>query len=122
MALHDGFEPAATSTGLTRRILLDHAIAGQKLVDRVEVRQISLAAHLEVGVHRHPCPVFGHVLAGPILFQVEGEPPRRLETGDVFYEPANTPILHFDAVEIPATFIAYFLLGTGEENVLEMLS
>jgi len=35
--------------------------------------------------------------------------------------PAQTVILHFDALETAATFIAYFLLGEGEENTLEML-
>jgi len=107
--------------GLTRRILLDCPLPAAVLVERVEVREISLPMRLAVGAHRHPCPVFGQVLRGEILFEVEGQPPQRLRAGDLFYEPATTPILHFDAIDEPATFIAYFLLGPGVDNVLEMV-
>jgi quercetin dioxygenase-like cupin family protein len=108
-------------TDITRRILLDCPLPAPKLVERVEVREITLPGQVEVGAHRHPCPVFGQVVRGEILFQVEGQPPQRLRAGDLFYEPALIPILHFDAVDEPATFIAYFLLGPGEDNVLEMI-
>jgi len=107
--------------GLSRRVLLDQPLPTARLVERVEVREITLPGRLEVGAHRHPCPVFGQVLRGAILFEVEGQPPQRLTAGDLFYEPAVTPILHFDAIDEPATFIAYFLLGPGEDNVLEMV-
>jgi quercetin dioxygenase-like cupin family protein len=90
-------------------------------VERVEVREVTIPANSAVGAHRHPCPVFGQVMSGEILFQVAGEAEQRLQPGDVFYEPARAPILHFDALEAQATFVAYFLLGRAEENTLEML-
>jgi quercetin dioxygenase-like cupin family protein len=107
--------------GLSRRLLLDCALPAPRTVQRVEVREITMPATTAVGAHRHPCPVFGQVSRGEILFQVDGQAPRRLQSGDVFYEPAQTPILHFDALQEQATFVAYFLLGQGEENTLEML-
>jgi hypothetical protein len=44
-----------------------------------------------------------------------------LKAGDAFFEPANTKILHFDAQEHGATFIAYYLLGAGETELIKML-
>ena len=109
------------STGLSRRLLLDCALLVPKHVHRVEIREITIPANTAVGAHRHPCPVFGQIVEGTILFQLEGEPTRRLHPADVFYEPAHSAILHFDALDEQASFVAYFLLGEGEDNTLEML-
>lgn len=48
---------------------------------------------------------------------------KTLKAGDAFFEPANTKILHFDnasAIE-PMTFIAFYLLGKGEDELIRML-
>jgi quercetin dioxygenase-like cupin family protein len=97
-------------------------IAGTKTIDRVEVMEIHLPAYQQVGRHLHPCPVIGCVTAGTILFQIEGQPSHLLKASDVFFEPANTPIRHFDnpAAE-PATFIAYYLLGSDDRELITML-
>ena len=42
--------------------------------------------------HRHPGAVFGYVLEGEFEAQLEGQPLRRLQVGDTFYEP--TMALH----------------------------
>ncbi|MGH8199242.1 MAG: hypothetical protein ACREVO_02565 [Steroidobacteraceae bacterium] len=46
-----------------------------------------------------------------------------LPAGSAFFEPANTRVLHFDnaSSQEAATFIAYYLLGDGNEQLIEML-
>jgi quercetin dioxygenase-like cupin family protein len=60
-------------------------------------------------------------LTGRVLFQVQGEQSRELGPGDAVHEPADTPILHFDAIGESTTFVACFLLAEGEENTLRIL-
>jgi len=73
------------------------------------------------GLHQHPCPVFGYVAEGKLYFQIEGHPAKTLLKGEAFFEPANTPIAHFDnASQEPLKFIAFYLTN-GEEQLIEML-
>ncbi|MGH7068087.1 MAG: hypothetical protein ACREEU_09935 [Acetobacteraceae bacterium] len=46
-----------------------------------------------------------------------------LHEGDAFYEPAGTTILHFDnaSERESLTFIAFYLLGSGEHELIRML-
>ncbi|MDG6107156.1 cupin domain-containing protein [Dactylosporangium aurantiacum] len=44
--------------------------------------------------HRHPGPAFGYVLEGEMVFELEGEPPRVLRAGDVFWEPGGD-VIHY---------------------------
>jgi quercetin dioxygenase-like cupin family protein len=106
---------------VARAELLTAAIAGSKAVDRVEVQRIEMAPGLASGLHLHPCPVVGVVTRGSVLFQVEGEPARVLKAGDAFHEPANARVPHFDAQEEGASFVAFYLLGADETELLRML-
>jgi quercetin dioxygenase-like cupin family protein len=103
-----------------RRTLLTASIEGQRTVGRVEVREIDISANQKPGAHIHPCPVVSNIVTGTILFQVEGQPVQVLEAGDVFFEPANTKIVKFATTDQPAQFIAYFLLGRNEQNVIKV--
>lgn len=111
---------AHQSIGRTQK--LTALLAGAKLVERVEVVEVSFPAYQQAGRHLHPCPVIGCVIAGTILFQIEGQPEQLLKPGDVFFEPANQPIRHFDnpAAE-PAAFLAYYLLGSDDHELITML-
>jgi quercetin dioxygenase-like cupin family protein len=42
--------------------------------------------------HRHPGPVFGYVIAGEVLFELEGQAPRVLKAGEALYEPGGDVI------------------------------
>ena len=42
-----------------------------------------------VAPHRHSGPVFGYVLEGGILFELEGEQPREIVAGQAFWEPGG---------------------------------
>lgn len=48
--------------------------------------------------HRHPGgPSFGYVLEGEMLFELEGEAPRVIKTGEAFWEPGGDIIHYSDA-------------------------
>jgi len=91
---------------VTREVVLDVALDGLR-VDRVEVRRIVMAPNLGPGAHVHNGPVLGSIVEGSVLFQVRGEAQVVLRPGDVFCEPANVRIEHFDALVDGVTFIGF---------------
>jgi len=108
---------------IVRQSLLTAPMDNEPQVERVEVVRIELPPAQAAGLHLHPCPVVGCVISGAIRFQVAGEPRLTLQAGDAFLEPANVEIVHFDNAsdEVPATFIAYYLLPPGEDRLIMML-
>ncbi|AWW35403.1 cupin [Streptomyces cadmiisoli] len=46
------------------------------------------------GPHRHSGPVFGYVIEGKILFEIEGEAPYSIEAGQAFWEPGGE-VVHY---------------------------
>lgn len=116
---------ATPATGqVLRHDLLTAALDRGQVVDRVEIKRIELVPGQSTGPHRHPCPVVGHILAGTIRFQIEGRPARTLRPGDAFFEPANLRIHSFDnaSPREPATFVACYLLGAEEKEIIEILA
>src|SRR5262245_60169140 len=113
----------AAANTVQRHDLLTAALGNGQVVDRVEITRIELAPGQSTGPHRHPCPVVGHILSGSIRFQIEGRPAKTLQAGDAFFEPANLRIRSFDnaSPREPATFVAYYLLGAEEHEIIEML-
>jgi quercetin dioxygenase-like cupin family protein len=59
---------------------------------------------------------------GAALVEVEGKEPQVLRTGEAFYEPAMTRILHFDnhSADVPMRFVAFYLLN-GKQNLIEFI-
>jgi quercetin dioxygenase-like cupin family protein len=114
----------AESTTIVRKALLTATIGGVEAIRRIEIKSITLAPSQRAGLHRHPCTVVGYIADGAILFQIEGQPAKILNRGDAFHEPFNDRILHFDNASDSAlaTFIAFYLLDSGEEQLIEMLS
>lgn len=110
----------ATAT-IVRVPLLTARLPGNPAIGRVEVKQITLAAGQRSGRHSHPCPVVSYVVSGTLLFQVHGEPAQRISAGSAIYEPANAVVDHFDAVDGPASFVADYLLGASEQDLIRML-
>ena len=59
--------------------------------------------------HRHSGPVFGYVLEGRILFELEGEEPREIVAGEAFWEPGGD-VVHYQVANLeahaPSRFIA----------------
>ena len=46
--------------------------------------------------HRHSGPVFGYMLEGEMIFELEGEPERVIRAGDAFWEPGGD-VIHYQA-------------------------
>ena len=106
-----------------RKDLLSVLLNTHRTIERVEVKQIDLAPGQAAGLHRHPCPVVGYVVAGSIKFQIEGNDVQRLRSGDAFFEPADTRIALFDneSARDAATFIAFYLVRAQQSEIIEML-
>ncbi|MEU4240587.1 cupin domain-containing protein [Actinoplanes sp. NPDC026619] len=110
-------EPTA-DVPVTRRVVLDVTLPQVLATARVEVREIRILAGQAAGLHVHNGPVFGSVVSGSVVYQIEGDQARTLHPGDVFYEPEATRIARFDATGEGVTFLAYYLLGDGQQAEL----
>jgi quercetin dioxygenase-like cupin family protein len=110
---------AGSEQPVTREILFDLALERPLKLGTIQARRIVMPANQPAGLHVHNGPVVGTVIAGMIVFQMEGETAQTLESGDVFYEPEGAPICRFDAGPEGATFLAFFPLPTGEEPSIE---
>jgi len=67
--------------------------------------------------HRHSGPAFGYVLAGEMVFELEGEPPRVVRAGEAFWEPGGDVIHYQDGNnrdDIPVRFIVFMLCEPGK--------
>jgi quercetin dioxygenase-like cupin family protein len=64
------------------------------------------------GPHRHSGPVFGYVLEGEILFELEGEAPYPIKAGEAFWEPGGD-VVHYQAAnlrtDIASRFVVFML-------------
>ncbi|MEV0788445.1 cupin domain-containing protein [Kribbella sp. NPDC050459] len=68
--------------------------------------------------HRHSGPAFGYVVAGEMLFELEGEPPRVIKAGEAFWEPGGD-IIHYqdgnNRSDIPLKFTVTMLCAPHQE-------
>jgi len=113
-------EPSAEEP-ITRTVVSDVRLPAVKATDRVQIREIKIAPSQPAGLHVHNGPVFGSIVAGSVVYQIDGQPAAVLRPGDVFYEPEGERIARFDAQEDGVTFLAYFLLSPGQEPELTQL-
>jgi len=113
-------EPSAEQP-ITRTVVSDVRLPAVKATDRVQIREIRIAPSQPAGLHVHNGPVFGSIVAGSVVYQVDGQPAAVLRPGDVFYEPEGARIARFDAQADGVTFLAYFLLSPGQEPELTQL-
>lgn len=69
---------------------------GTLTINKIDIGDFHFSKGQKAPVHTHVAPVFGYVSKGSIYYQVEGQEPQILKTGDAFYEPVGPRILHFD--------------------------
>lgn len=113
---------AANAQGSIERTEKMNVSIGSRTLSSVKVDEIKFPPGKKAPLHKHSCPVVGQIVKGECLLQVQGEDPRVLHEGDIFYEPADVPILHFDnnsETEI-MEFTAYYL-ANGQGVLTEIL-
>lgn len=107
---------------VTRTDLLTVHLHDKQSLSKVEIKKIVIPQKGKADYHLHSCPVVGYVVSGTLLFQIEGQSSYLIKAGEVFYEPKNQPILHFDNASdsTPLIFVAYYLLE-GDEDLITLL-
>jgi quercetin dioxygenase-like cupin family protein len=71
--------------------------------------------------HRHPAGAYVYVIDGSVMFGVDDREPVLLKAGDSFYEPPGAlhSVSRNASQDLPATFIAFFLLGESDDPTVE---
>lgn len=85
---------ASAGQGPTKKLLTQRF--DTRPISQVEVGDFHFLPGQLAPKHTHLAPVFGYVSKGAIVYQVEGQEPVILNTGDAFYEPVGPNILRFD--------------------------
>ena len=69
------------------------------------------------GTHRHPAGAYVYVIDGSVEFAVGDGKPMVITAGESVYEPPNAlhAVSRNASEDVPASFIAFFVLGDGEE-------
>ncbi len=68
--------------------------------------------------HRHSGPVFGYVIEGELVFELEGEPAQIVTAGQSFWEPGGDVIHYQAANNLPdgyTKFVAVMMCQPGQE-------
>jgi quercetin dioxygenase-like cupin family protein len=70
--------------------------------------------------HRHSGPVFGYMLEGRMLFELEGAAPREIIAGEAFWEPGGD-VVHYQMRNLEATgwtrFVAVCICAPGVDMI-----
>jgi quercetin dioxygenase-like cupin family protein len=68
------------------------------------------------GTHRHPAGAYVYVIEGSVIFGLDDREPVVLKAGESFYEPPSAlhSVSRNASEELPASLIAFFVLGEGE--------
>jgi len=73
-----------------------------------------------LGPHRHSGPVFGYVLEGRMLFELEGQEPVEIGAGEAFWEPGGD-VIHYQARNLEAhawtRFLAVCICAPGVDMI-----
>jgi quercetin dioxygenase-like cupin family protein len=102
----------AQQPGFTRKLLQDQEMS---LKDRHAVQVLAeFVPGGAAGKHTHPGEELGYVLEGSLLLEVEGQPPRTLKAGDVFFIPAGTVHDGKNVGSGPAKVLATYVVEKGK--------
>lgn len=105
----------ATDQADPGKLLLQQDL-GTLTINKIDIGDFHFPKGQKAPVHTHVAPVFGYVSKGSIYYQVEGQEPQILNTGDAFYEPVGPNILHFDnASDTEEAVFMDFNLQKGEQ-------
>ncbi|MDP9841673.1 cupin domain-containing protein [Streptosporangium lutulentum] len=70
--------------------------------------------------HRHSGPVYGYMLEGEMIFELEGEPERVIREGEAFWEPGGDVIHYQAANNLSGTWSRFVvvMIGAPDEPML----
>jgi quercetin dioxygenase-like cupin family protein len=73
------------------------------------------------GTHRHPAGAYVYVIDGSVEFGIDNREPVVLKAGDSFYEPPDAlhSVSRNASEDVPASLIAFFVLGQGEAAIVQ---
>jgi quercetin dioxygenase-like cupin family protein len=63
--------------------------------------------------HRHSGPVYGYVLEGEIVFELEGEPERIVRAGEAFWEPGGDVVHYQDGNNLSDVWSRFVVVMMG---------
>ena len=104
--------PSAQQPGFTRAVLQDQnlSVPGRHAV----VARAEFVPGGQAGRHTHPGEELGYVVEGMLELVIEGQPPRTLKAGEVFFVPAG--VIH-DGRNVgngKAVVLATYVVETGK--------
>lgn len=67
--------------------------------------------------HRHSGPVFGYLLDGEMIFELEGEPERIIRAGEAFWEPGGDVIHYQAANHLPDRWTRFVVVMLSEPGL-----
>ncbi|HTU06655.1 MAG TPA: cupin domain-containing protein [Trebonia sp.] len=71
--------------------------------------------------HRHSGPVFGYMLEGEMIFELEGEPEQVIRAGEAFWEPGGD-VIHYQAAnnlsDRWSRFVVVMMCAPGQEMLV----
>jgi quercetin dioxygenase-like cupin family protein len=105
---------------ITREIIQD-LLLPEHVVGRVQARRITIPAGAVTAPHTHNGPVFGVVLSGTAVVQIDGGDLVSVGPGEVFFEPAEVRIDRFDGGGGELVFLAWFPVPAGVDPELRPL-
>jgi quercetin dioxygenase-like cupin family protein len=111
-ALAASAPPPSAPPGLTRTDLQRHdlSIAGHEAIQT----RVDFAPGAVAPWHSHPGEEFIYVPEGTLEFQLEGEKPVTLKTGDVLFIPAGTIHTARNPGSIPGVELATYVVEKGK--------
>jgi quercetin dioxygenase-like cupin family protein len=74
-----------------------------------------------IAPHRHSGPVFGFMLEGEMLFELEGGPPYPVKAGEAFWEPGGD-VIHYTVSNLLADSWSRFVVAMFCPRGVEMIT
>ncbi|HKQ27390.1 MAG TPA: cupin domain-containing protein [Burkholderiales bacterium] len=102
----------AQQPGFTRKMLQDQTMS---ISDRHAVQVLAeFIPGGAAGRHTHPGEELGYILEGTLQLEVDGQPPRTLKAGEVFFIPAGTVHDGKNVGSGPAKVLATYVVEKGK--------
>jgi len=104
--------PSAQQPGFTRALLQDQnlSVPGRHAV----VARAEFIPGGQAGKHTHPGEELGYVVEGTLELTIEGQPPKTVKAGEVFFVPAGVVHDGRNVGNGKAVVLATYIVETGK--------